>query len=159
VARELVVRLDGDVGTDLSHAGDRVVAYVATPLVDRTGHILVPDGARVDGRVTRSENGKGVSPPKLELAFDRLVIDGQPRAIHGVVASADPELKSPGADPEIAGRGRYAGAMFGLIFMNLPGAVIGYQIGNAWGSTEAVAKRPASARLPKGSFITLKLLR
>ena len=158
MARELVVRLDGDVGTDLSHVGDRVVAYVATPLVDRAGHVLVPDGARVEGRVTRSENGKGVTPPRLELAFDRLVVDGPARAIRGVVASADPELKSPGADPEIAGRGRYAGAMFGLIFMNLPGAVIGYHLGNAWGGTEAIAKRPASARLPKGSFLTLKLL-
>lgn len=159
MARELVVRLDEDVGTDLSHTGDRVVAYIATPLVDRAGHVLVPDGARVEGRVTRSENGKGVTPPKLELVFDRLVVDGHPRPIHGVVASADPVLKSPGADPEIAGRGRYAGALFGMLFMNMPGAVIGYSFGGAWGGTEAVAKRPASARLPKGSFITLKLLR
>jgi hypothetical protein len=155
----MVIRLDEDVGTDLSHAGERVVAYVATPLVDRAGHVLVPDGARVEGRVTRSENGKGVTPPRLELVFDRLVVDGRARGIHGVVASADPELKSPGADPEIVGRGRYAGAMFGMIFMNLPGAVIGYSMGGAWGGTEAIAKRPASARLPKGSFITLKLLR
>jgi hypothetical protein len=157
-ARELVVRLEGAVGTDLSQAGDRVVAYVATPLVDRAGRTLVPNGARVVGRVTHSVNGKGVTPPRLELVFERLVMNGRPWRIHGVVASQDVELKSPGADPDIVGRGRFGGALVGMIFFNLPGAVVGYSIGGAGAGVKAIADRPASARLPAGSFLTLKLL-
>jgi hypothetical protein len=156
--RNLVVRLDQAVGTDLSKTGDRVTAHVATPLVDRAGRTLVPDGALVEGHAVRSECGKGAAPPTLELVFDRIIIDGRAHPVHAVVASQDLELLSGGSDPQIAARGKAGGAVLGLIFMNLPGAVIGGAIGGAGGGAKAVANRVACARLPAGSFLTLRLL-
>lgn len=158
VGRDLVVRLDAPVGTDLSRPGDRVRAHVAAPLVGRGGRILIPDGAPVEGHVTHAENGHGVTPPRLEVVFDRIIVDGRILAINGVVASADLELKSAGADPEIAGRGRYSGAVIGLIFLGLPGAVIGYTVGGVGGGIKAIGDRAASLRLQSGSFLTLRLL-
>jgi hypothetical protein len=157
LGRTWVVRLEQPVGTDLSKEGDRVQAVLATPVVDRAGHLLVAEGTRVEGQITRSRNGLGVTPPVLELAFDHAMIGGHWRPIHGVVASADYQVLSPGASSQVAAEGRGGGLLLGMIFYNLPGAVIGYNAGAVGGMTQAARERPASLRLPAGSFLTLKL--
>src|SRR5262249_42508796 len=129
--RVLVVRLSKGVGTDVSHVGDRVVATVAAPLVDKHGQTLVPEGAVVIGHVRRSEVGKGVSSPKLELQFDRILDGRRIIRIDGEVAAADIEVLSPGLEEGYAKGGAYGGALMGALIGGYPGLFVGYDFGLA----------------------------
>jgi hypothetical protein len=52
VGTDLVATLDQTLGTKLSKAGDVFTATVSNTLYARDGSIVVPIGAKLDGRVT-----------------------------------------------------------------------------------------------------------
>jgi hypothetical protein len=155
--RTVVVRLEQTVSTETARPGDPVRARVAAPLVDKRGNVQIPDGTLVTGHVRRAQTGKGVAAPHLELVFDRLLLGGRSLPIHGEVAADDLEIHSPGPRGDPKARAD-AGAALGAIMFGVPGLVLGFQVGTAAGMTNTVQDRVAGARLPAGSFLTLKLL-
>jgi hypothetical protein len=75
-----VVRLEGQLDTSTSSAGDPFVARLVEPLRAVDGHVLAPAGARVDGHVAAIVLGGPRT--ELRLAFDRI------ETVHGVVPLA-----------------------------------------------------------------------
>lgn len=85
-----------DISTDVHRVGDPVIAKVVQEVVDRTGEVLIPQGAYFLGRVEASAGSGGIGePPILEVAFETLSAWTYERPVESVVVDAavtlDPE--------------------------------------------------------------------
>jgi hypothetical protein len=67
------VKLDGPLGTQLSKPGDSFSATLIDPLVDLEGHVLVPAGAKLRGKIANVDQGVA---PRLRLSFNTIETEG-----------------------------------------------------------------------------------
>lgn len=152
----LVAALDEGLSTDEASAGDRFTATVTTPIV-WDGRALPSGCLRIVGHVIRAESGQGARPAQLELAIDALEAGPIRRPLEARVTAVALELTEERVDPAQVRRGRYAGALLGGIFFFLPGAVVGYRVGELAGYGRAVARRGVEASLLPGARLTVQL--
>lgn len=93
---EVVVRLESTLSSNNSHPGDSFTAIVDKPITVK-GEVLIPRGAKVDGRVVSVHAANGHSRAFLRLTLSSVQIAGKTVAVHtsavfakGVLPSSDP---------------------------------------------------------------------
>lgn len=158
---QLTTTLDQTLGTNTSKVGDAFTATVVQPLRASDGSIVVPAGAKIDGRVTaRDDSDHPADPALLRLAFDRIRFNGQTFAFSAAIVRSNAVQTSsePSGDRtrQIVIGGAVGAALGGLISGgDLKKVIIGGAIGAAAGSIISMGTE-VNASLPAGSQMTLQ---
>jgi hypothetical protein len=153
----VTVRLNETLSTDRNSEGDTFTASLDKPIVVE-GFIIADRGARVLGKVTKSERAgrvKGVS--NLELALTQFhTTDDQTVAIDTTpwLRRGDTSKKSDAA--KVAG-GAALGAIIGAIAGGGKGAAIGAGTGGAAGGGVVLAQSGKQTTLPAETRLTFTL--
>lgn len=158
---QLTATLDQTLGTSTSKVGDGFTATVAHSLRASDGSVVVPAGAKIEGRVTaRDDSDHAADPALLRLAFDRIRFNGQsyPFSAAIVQSSAMQTESEPSGDrtKQMVIGGAVGAALGGLLSGgDLKKIVIGGAIGAAAGSIVSLGTE-VNATLPAGSRMTLQ---
>ncbi len=96
---ELRVRMNQDLGRDVSPSNDLFSARLTTPLLDGEGRVLAPVGSLVHGHVVHAHQRE----PRIEIAFDRLETREGIYMISATVISARPYALTIRPSDEVAG--------------------------------------------------------
>lgn len=152
----LRLALTSAVGSDTSAVEDRITARVArTVVVD--GADVIPEGSRVNGRVTYAQpSGKVKGRAGVTVRFYSLTVGSRTYDINTepVRQQAD---SNKGKDAQKIGMGAGAGAVIGGLLGGRKGAVIGAAAGGAGGTGMVLATRGEEVRLPAGTTVTTAL--
>ena len=170
VGAMLRVRLHQEISTGSTAAGTPFTAELIDPM-EREGHVLLPAGSLVHGKVTEVHAGKrinGAASIHLEMTAITLP-DGTRYGLRGQVVDTD-RYRSSKVDEEgtierkdhvkgtiatlglATGSGMAAGAVFG----GWPGALVGGVVGAGIG-TAVWLRQSHQTELPAGSEITFSL--
>lgn len=157
---QITATLDQTLGTATSKAGDTFTATVAYSLIASDGSVVVPAGAKIDGRVTaRDDSDHAGDPALLRLAFDRIRFNGTsyPFSAAIVQSSAVQTSESRGDRTRQIIIGGAVGAVLGGLISggDLDKIAIGGTIGAAAGSIVSLGTE-VNATLPAGSQMTLQ---
>src|SRR5687768_11623713 len=91
VGARLTATLDQSLSTKVSKAGDAFTATVAQTLYASDGSMVVPAGAKIDGRVTATDDSDNATEPALiRLAFDRIRFDGRSFPFTASIVQSNP---------------------------------------------------------------------
>lgn len=152
----LRLALQTAVGSDTSRVEDRVSARVIEPVVV-DGETVIPEGSRVDGRVTYAQpSGKVKGRAGLTVRFHTLTVGSSSYDI--VTEPLRREAEGTKAkDVRNIGIGAGAGAVIGGIIGGRKGAGIGAAVGGAGGTGVVLATKGAEVRLPAGTAVTTRL--
>jgi hypothetical protein len=171
---EIHATLDTPLSTKTSKPGDRFTATVAQPVRGNNG-VVIPTGARIEGEVSESEEGKAVAAlrgkGKLNLRFRDVVLpNGQSLPLTATLVSvhstngkdsksADQEgqVESGTRGRDVAkdvGIGAGIGTIAGLIF---GGPLKGLAIGAMAGGGYVLATKGKEVNLPAQTGMILKL--
>jgi hypothetical protein len=158
----LSTTLDQSLGTKVSKAGDTFTATVASTLYASDGSVVVPAGAKIDGRVTALDDSDNATEPALiRLAFDRLRFNGQSYPFTAAVVQSSPVQTT--TSPSSADRtkqiviGGAVGAALGALISgnDMKKIIIGGALGAAAGSVVSLGTE-VNATLPAGSLMTVQ---
>lgn len=156
----LITTLDQSLGTATSKAGDTFTATVSQSLIASNGSVVVPAGAKIEGRVTaRDDSDHAGDPALIRLAFDRIRFNGQTYPFSAaIVQSSAVQTSEPAVDrtrPIVIGG--VVGAVLGGILSggDLDKIAIGGTLGAAAGSIISMGTE-VNATLPAGSQMTLQ---
>jgi hypothetical protein len=158
----LALRLNDELSTERSRAGDAFTATLSEPLLDAAGAVLVPAGATVRGRVTAvSPSGRIGETAALRLAFEAISFGGQTYPMQASVERADVQQRTRTSAAEQAGKvaaGAAAGAVLGRVIGGDRGSTIrGAAIGAAAGTAIAMGTADVDAVLPEGAAVLIRL--
>jgi len=157
----LTATLDQSLGTKVSKAGDTFTATVAQTLYASDGSVVVPAGAKIEGRVTALDDSDNATEPALiRLAFDRIRFDGRSHPFAASIVQSSPVQTSEQSSSERTRRiviGGAVGAAIGGILSggDLDKIVIGGTLGAAAGSIVSLGTE-VNATLPAGSQMTVQ---
>ena len=157
---QITATLDQSLGTATSKVGDTFTATVEQSLIASDGSIVVPAGAKIDGRVTaRDDSDHAGDPALIRLAFDRIRFNGQsyPFTAAIVQSNAMQTGESRGDRTRQVIIGGAVGAVLGGLISggDLDKIAIGGTIGAAAGSIISLGTE-VNATLPAGSRMTLQ---
>lgn len=158
----LVTTLDHTLGTKTSKAGDMFSATVSQSLYAQDGSVVVPAGAKIEGRVTALDDSDNATEPALiRLALDRIRMNGLSYPITATIVQSNPTQTSEATKTERTKQiviGGAVGAALGAILggNDLDKIVIGGAIGAAAGSIVSLGTE-VNATLPAGSQMTVRL--
>jgi len=160
VGARLTATLDQSLGTKESKAGDMFTATVAQTLYASNGSVVVPAGAKIEGRVTATDDSDNAAEPALiRLAFDRIRFDGRSFPFSASIVQSSPvQSKESSSDrtKQIVIGGAVGAALGGLLSGgDLDKIVIGGAIGAAAGSIVSLGTE-VNATLPAGSQMTVQ---
>jgi hypothetical protein len=166
------MKLETTLATFSSKAGDSFSARVTEPVVV-DGKTVIPIGATVEGRVTKTNEprriaGKptiAISPENLVLPNgDRFVLNASlvdTNAHHGTDVNTEGQFKGDGHDgKDLTEIGMGTGG--GMLIGGLAGGGKGFLIGGAVGATATVTHwlaKHRSAMLPAGTELVMELNR
>jgi hypothetical protein len=158
----LTATLDQTLGTSVSKAGDVFTATVSSALMASDGSVVVPAGAKIDGRVTAVDDSDNATEPALiRLAFDRLRFNGQSYPLSAAIVQSAPvqtgnTQSNAQRNRQIIIGGAIGAAIGGLLGdRDLDKIVIGGALGAAAGSVISLGKE-VNATLPAGSPMTIQ---
>lgn len=158
---QLVASLDQPLGTSVSKAGDTFTATVSSTLRAQDGSVVIPAGAKIEGRVTALDDSDNATEPALiRLAFDRIRMNGRTYPFSADIVRANTVQT---ADQSNADRNRQlviggvVGAALGGLLSggDLDKIVIGGALGAAAGSIISLGTE-VNATIPAGSQMTLR---
>jgi hypothetical protein len=161
VGATLTATLDHTLGTKVSKAGDTFTATVSSTLRAQDGSVVVPAGAKIDGRVTALDDSDNPTEPALiRLAFDRIRFNGMSHPFAAEITQSAPvqtsDATSADRNRQIVIGGAVGAAIGGLLGKgDLDKIVIGGAIGAAAGSIISLGTE-VNATLPAGSLMTLR---
>jgi len=125
---QVSIQMLSGIHTQVNHANDLVTARVLKPVyVD--GHIVLPSGSILDGRITMiRKSGRVHRPAELRLRFDEIVLpDGQAEPMAGVLASlensSNPDLHLDAEGHLTGGRARSWKTLIGGVGLGGFGAI------------------------------------
>jgi hypothetical protein len=159
----LQASVDQTLATDRSKVGERFLATLHTPIVDRNGKVLLPDKSKLVMSVDKIEKGRGARAAKLEIAPAAVQVAcpggtlERPITAHTVEVPLEAAPDEP--DRDRARRGAIGGAIFGGMLLWVPGVAIGYGIGGGGGMAESLAERVVNAQLIAGTAIKVEVER
>jgi hypothetical protein len=158
----LAIRMNDELSTERSQAGDAFTATLTAPLVDAAGIVLVPAGATVRGRVTAVAPSTRVGQTAtMNLAFESISFGGQSHPLHATVERADVQQKTRTSAAEQAGKiaaGTAAGAILGqVIGRDRSSTIRGAAVGAAAGTAIAMGTADVDAVLPAGAEVVIRL--
>jgi hypothetical protein len=152
----LRLSLQTALASDTSNVEDRVSARVADDVVV-DGETVIPEGSRVDGRVTYAQgSGKVKGRAGLTVRFHTLTVGSRTYDI----ATEPVRREAAGTkakDARNIGIGAGAGAVIGGIIGGRKGAGIGAAVGGAGGTGMVLATKGEEVRLPAGTAVTTRL--
>lgn len=153
--------LDQALGTGQSKAGDAFTATVTNAVHAQNGTLVVPAGAKIEGRVTALDDSDNATEPALiRLDFDRITFNGRSHPFEASIVKSSP-VESGGTSSSERTRniviGGTAGAVLGAVLGDgdLDKIVIGGALGAAAGSIVSLGTE-MNATLPAGSTMTLR---
>ena len=154
------VTLDQQLGTQMSHTGDRFSATVVNPIIAQNGRTAVPAGAKVWGHVTAvTPATNATQTAALVLDFDSLTFNGRSYPFSANISDTNLQTKGPSTSQTLknAAIGAAAGAALGAV---LSGAdrdkiLIGAGIGAAAGTAISLGTQGQNGVLPTGSRLTV----
>jgi hypothetical protein len=162
VGAQLHATLDRALGTNISKVGDTFTATVTQNLLAANGTIVVPAGAKIDGRVTALDDSDNATEPAvIRLTFDRIRWSGSPSLpfAASIVSSNAVQTESKTETDKtkrIVIGGAVGAALGGLLSGgDLDKIVIGGAVGAAAGSIVSLGNE-VNATLPAGSMMTLR---
>jgi hypothetical protein len=158
----LAIRMNNELSTERSQAGDVFTATLTAPLVDAAGIVLVPAGATVRGRVTAVAPSTRVGQTAtMNLAFESISFGGQSYPLNATVERADVQQKTRTSTAEQAGKiaaGAAAGAILGqVIGRDRASTIRGAAVGAAAGTAIAMGTADVDAVLPAGADVLIRL--
>jgi hypothetical protein len=162
VGATVTATLDQTLGTKVSKAGDNFTATVSSDLRAQDGSVVIPAGAKIEGRVTALDDSDNATEPALiRLAFDRVRMNGTTYPFSAMVVQANTVETSNQSSAERTRAiviGGAVGAALGAILgdRDLEKIVIGGAIGAAAGSIISLGTE-VNATLPAGSPMTLRV--
>jgi hypothetical protein len=157
----LTATLDQSLGTDVSKAGQVFTATVSQELRASDGTLVVPAGAKIEGRVTALDDSDNATEPALiRLAFDRIRFNGRSYPFSANIVQSAPVQTSSQSSAEQTKRiviGGAIGAAIGGILSggDLDKIIIGGSLGAAAGTIVSLGTE-VNATLPAGSQMTLQ---
>lgn len=156
------IRMNDELSTKTSKAGDAFTATLSDPIVDADGTVLVPAGATVRGRVTAvAASGRVGQTAAIKLAFEAISFGGESYPLQASVESADVQQKTRTSAGETAGKvaaGAAAGAILGQVLgKNTESTLKGAAIGAAAGTAIAMGTQDVDAVLPRGAEVVIRL--
>lgn len=157
----LTATLDQTLGTQNSKAGDVFTATVSSNLYATDGSVVVPAGAKIEGRVTAVDDSDNATEPALiRLDFDRLRFSGMSYPFSAAIVSSNAVQTGGQSNAErnrqIIIGGAVGAALGGLLGdRDLDKIVIGGAIGAAAGSIISMGTE-VNATLPAGSAMTVQ---
>jgi hypothetical protein len=157
----LTTTLDQSLGTKINKAGDTFTATVSQTLYASNGSVVVPAGAKIEGRVTATDDSDNATEPALiRLAFDRIRFNGQSFPFTGTIVQSSPvqtsSESSADRNKKIIIGGAVGAALGGLLSGgDLDKIVIGGALGAAAGSIVSLGTE-VNATLPAGSQMTVQ---
>ena len=157
----LSTTLDQPLGTKVNKAGDTFSATVSQTLRASDGTVVVPAGAKIEGRVTATDDSDNATEPALiRLAFDRLRFNGRSYPFAAAVIQSSPVRSSDQSSSDRTKQiviGGAVGAALGAILSgnDLDKIIIGGAIGAAAGSIVSLGTE-VNATLPAGSTMTVQ---
>jgi len=157
----LTATLDQSLGTKISKTGDAFTATVSQTLYATDGSVVVPAGAKIDGRVTALDDSDNATEPALiRLSFDHIRFNGRSLPFSAAIVQASPQQTTSQSNADrtkqIVIGGAVGAALGGLISGgDLDKIIIGGAIGAAAGSIVSLGTE-VNATLPAGSQMTLQ---
>lgn len=154
----LRIRLESNVGSDISRPRDRVEGRLVQPLtVD--GRAVVPSGSRVTGRVVEAvESGRVKGRGRLALRFSSLTSarTDDTYAIHTRTwTKIAPATKKK--DAATIGLPAAGGAVVGALVGGGKGAAIGAAAGGGAGTAVVLSTRGKDVRMGEGALLVVQL--
>jgi len=166
------MKLETTLATFSSKAGDQFSARVTEPVVVN-GKTVIPIGATVEGRVTKTNEPRRIAgKPTIAISPENLVLPNGDRfmlnaslvdtnARHGTDVNTEGQFKGDGHDrKDLTEIGMGTGG--GMLIGGLAGGGKGLLIGGAIGATATVAHwlgKHRSAVLPAGTELVMELNR
>lgn len=152
--------LDQELSTRTSQQGDLFTTTVASDVMSADGHVAIPAGSVIRGRVTAvQKSGQPGQAAVLKVAFDEVTVDGNTYPVQLTVAQAEPTVEGRSTTGEKAGKigiGAAAGAILGqVIGKDTESTLIGAAIGAAAGTAIVLGSADADAVLAEGSPMTV----
>jgi hypothetical protein len=161
VGAKLMATLDQSLGTSISKAGDAFTATVSQTLYASDGSVVVPTGAKIDGRVTALDASNNATDPALiRLDFNAIRLNGTSYPFAAAIVQSSPEKTSTSSNADQTKRiiigGAVGAALGGLLGKgDVSKIVIGGAMGAAVGSIVSLGTQ-VNATLPAGSSMTLQ---
>jgi hypothetical protein len=151
----LSIRFENSLSSHANQAGDGFTA-VSVQEVSRDGETVLPDGARVSGRVTEARPAKIGGRARLSLSFDTLELpSGEALPIAATIAATGKnELPK---DAAIIGGSTIGGAILGEAVDEGEGGIVGAIVGGLAGTAGAKATHGKPVVIPAGAVISLTL--
>jgi hypothetical protein len=166
------MKLETTLATFSSKAGDQFSARVTEPVVVN-GKTVIPIGATVEGRVTKTNEPRRIAgKPTIAISPENLVLPNGDRfmlnaslvdtnARHGTDVNTEGQFKGDGHDgKDLTEIGMGTGG--GMLIGGLAGGGKGFLIGGTIGATATVAHwlgKHRSAVLPAGTELVMELNR
>ena len=157
----ITTTLDQQLGTAISKAGDSFTATVMQAHTASDGSVVIPAGAKVEGRVTATDDSDNATEPALiRLAIDRIRFNGRSYPLSASIVQSSAVQTSTGSNSDRNRNiiiGGAVGAALGAILgdKDLDKIIIGGAIGAAAGSVISLGKE-VNATLPAGSQMTIR---
>jgi hypothetical protein len=161
IGAQLMATLDQSLGTNISKAGDMFSATVSQTLTASDGSIVVPAGAKIDGRVTAVDPSNNATDPALiRLDFRSIRFNGRSYPFAAAIVQSSPEKTNTTSSADQTKRivigGAVGAALGGLLGKgDLDKIVIGGAVGAALGSIVSLGTE-VNATLPAGSTMTVQ---
>ena len=152
----LAVRLTETLRSDLNQPGDTFLASLASPIVigDR---VIVPEGAGVKGKIVDAQNARRFrGRSTLVIEVTHLAYNGRTYELRSSQYSKQGASRNAYAAAAITG-GTGLGAIIGTVLGRGKGAAIGGVLGAVAGTGVQAVTKPAPARLPAESTLSLRL--
>lgn len=158
----LVTVLDGSISTRSHEAGERFEVRVVEELLAADGMVLVPEGARLVGRVLESESSRDSDREAiLVLGFESLAMNGVTFPLLATVVETELAADAGDSGARSAAKvatGAAAGAVIGQILgRDTRSTVRGAVVGAAAGAGVAVTTRDGHAQIPEGSRLVVQV--
>jgi len=142
--------------------GDGFTARVVEDVKNAAGHVVIPAGSVVNGKIADVKPAPNPSTPgTLTLSVASITVRGTSYAIEAVVDSLETIHKGRGVtsgDAAKVGAGAVAGAVLGRILGgNKKGTIVGGVVGGAAGAALANRTKDSDIVLPAGAHIIIRL--
>lgn len=154
------VKMDNEINSKISSAGDTFTVTVSKPVVVRETEIL-PIGTVIEGRITNVKPAAlGGGGGSFEVKFETLrLANGARRPIEAFLTNQE-KPKSSGARNVLSVLGGTAlGALIGTAVSKENGALIGAGIGAGAGTSAAILRKGKEARIKTDEEIEIRLKR
>jgi hypothetical protein len=153
--------LDQRLSTGETNVNDTFTMTLATPILTADRETVIPEGARITGRVTAVRRSEDVATPAiLRLEFGQLQWAGRTAPFQAEILETQVQREGRTAEDALRGAaaGAAAGAVIGTIIRrDIRGALTGAAVGAGAGTVVSLGVSEQDAVLEPGTQMTLRI--